>query len=86
MGRGALCMTCHNTRRGLRNDPCPGDSVMTASGQCVKENEPPPRRPVRPRRNPTNQEIIQNCNLLNIACASGIKAACKKMQTYCDRG
>lgn len=73
-------------RRCLKNDPCPGDSVMTASGQCFKENEPPPRRPARPRPNPTNQQIIQNCNLLNIACASGIKAACKKMQTYCDRG
>ncbi len=30
VGRGAICMTCHNTRRGLRNDSTFGQHVGTA--------------------------------------------------------
>jgi len=30
VGRGAMCMTCHNTRRGLRNDNAPFDDPTRA--------------------------------------------------------
>ena len=30
VGRGAMCMTCHNTRRGLRNDNVPFDDPTRA--------------------------------------------------------
>jgi hypothetical protein len=57
-------------------DTCPGDSVRNAQGVCVTENEP------RQEQNPKNQQIILQCNILNLACQS----ACTKMASFCDRG
>lgn len=89
-GRRCVAVRRRPTRctGGRTRDPrtgrcdCNGDSAWNGRA-CVKQNEPVRSRP---QRGESNQTIIRNCNLLNAACKVGVKAACKKMSTYCDRG
>jgi hypothetical protein len=83
---------CVKEDEPLRANPCSNGRLFSLSAQIC---HCPSDRPVwtgstcissRPVSGPTNQQIIDRCNLLDRECKKGITGSCNALKAYCERG
>ncbi len=56
---------------------CPDNKPVWTGSSCISS---------KPVSGPSNDLIIQRCNLLDRECKKGIKGSCRALDEYCSRG
>lgn len=83
---------CVKEDETVRANPCSGGRLFSQSREICHcpENRPvwTGRRCIsaRPTSGVSNRQIIQRCIRLQRECRTGLRGACRGLQSYCDRG